>query len=89
MSAPAPHHSRAQRGRLHTIWNFTIHYSPVAPRLQFGVSKNGTVVHRARDLTSACAWALDRTQEFYNRCHDVVHPMVAQAREVLQQHGRI
>lgn len=83
-----PHHSRAQKGKVHEIWRYTVHYSPVAPMMQFGVSKDGQVVHRARDLTRAMDWALDRTQEFYDKFTGAAHPAVAQARETLEQYGR-
>lgn len=89
MSAPAPHHSRAQKGKVHMVWRYRIHYSPVAPRLQFGISKNGAVVHRSRDLTAAVDWALDRTQEFYNQFKGANHPAVAAARATLEQYGRL
>lgn len=49
----------------------------------------GQVVHRSRNLTSAIDWALDRTQEFYDRYKRAGHAELTAAREVLDQHGRL
>lgn len=84
-----PHHSRTHRGRQYQVWRYLIHYSPVSPVLQFGISKDGQVVHRARDLPAAKKWAVDQVEAFYNRTKDVVHPLRDEMREVLEQYGRL
>jgi hypothetical protein len=90
MPRPAPPtHSRSHKGQVHQVWIYSIHYSPVAQNLQFGVSRDGEVRHRARNMARAVGWALDRAQEFYNKNRGRKHDLVRLARETLEQHGRL